>query len=236
MYQKEEEIRNELILLKEEKYQKFSSSLIPGVNNLLGVRVPIIRKIAQRLIKNKEVEYLEKAEDIYFEETMLKGLMIGNIKGEIEDVLKEVELFIPKINNWSICDSFCSELKIVRKNKEKVWSFLEKYYSSEEVYEIRFAVVLMLFHFIEEEYIDNILAVCDIITNEEYYVKMAVAWCLSICYVKFPEKTHEYLLENNLDDETFNKTIQKIRESFRVDKEAKEKLNKLKRKKKKNEF
>ncbi len=231
MYKKEIEIREELLSLKEESYQKFSSSLIPGVDNLIGVRIPVIRKIANRLVKESGLEYLSNANDIYFEETMLKGLMIGNLKLDIDTVLEQVELFIPKINNWSICDSFCSGLKIVRNHKIKVWDFLEKYYTSDSVYDIRFAVVLMLFHFIEEDYIDKIINVCDSITNDDYYVKMAVAWCLSICYIKFPKETHNYLLHNNLDDVTFNKTIQKIRESFRVDKITKEELNKLKRKK-----
>ncbi len=231
MISKEKEVRKELIALSEEKYKVFASSLIPGINNLIGVRIPEIRKIAKKMVKNDEIEYLNNANDIYFEETMLKGFIIGNLKEDIEIVLKQVELFIPKISNWSICDSFCSELKIVRNYDKRVWEFLEKYYTSNKEYEIRFAVVLMLFHFIKKEYIDDILHVCDTIKNEEYYVKMAVAWCLSICYVKFPKQTHKYLLNNNLDDFTFNKAIQKIRESFRVDKITKEELNKLKRKK-----
>ncbi len=231
MYKKELEIRNELLNISEEKYQKFASALIPNIDNLIGVRIPTIRKISKRMVKNNEIEYLNKANDIYFEETMLKALMIGNLKNDLNFILKQIELFIPKINNWSICDSFCSELKIVRSNKDIVWKFLKKYYTSNEAYEIRFAIVLMLFHFIDEDYITDIIQVCDSITSDNYYVKMAVAWCLSICFIKFPNQTHTYLLKNNLDDETFNKTIQKIKESFRVDKETKEELNKLKRKK-----
>ncbi len=230
MYQKEIEIRNELISLSEEKYQKFASALIPGIDNLLGVRIPEIRAIAKRIVKNNDVDYLEKAEDIYFEETMLKALIIGQLKCDIKKILSYIEKFIPKINNWSICDSFCNGLKVVKNNKEEVWDFLEKYYKSNEVYEIRFAVVLMLFHYIDENYVDKIIYVCDSIKNDDYYVKMAVAWCLSMCYVKFPEKTTAYLHNNNLDNITFNKTIQKIRESLRVDKITKENLNKLKRK------
>ncbi len=230
MYKKEIEIRNELISLSEEKYKKFSSALIPGVDNLLGVRIPTLRMIAKKLVNDDELDYITEANDIYFEETMLKGLMIGNLKLDINDVLNYVKYFVPKINNWSVCDSFCNSLKIVRKNPEATWSFLEYYYKSDKVYDIRFAVVLMLFHFIDDEYVDNVIKVCDDITNEDYYVKMAVAWCLSICYVKYPEKMNIYLRNNKLDNETFNKTIQKIRESLRVSKDVKDDLLKLKRK------
>ncbi len=230
MYRRELEVRERLESLKEEKYKKFSQALIPGCDNLIGVRIPTIRKIAKEIAKDNPVEYLEKANDIYFEETMLKGLIIGNLKGDIEEILDQVAKFVPKITNWSLCDSFCTELKIVRKHKERVWDFIMPYYNSDQCYHIRFAVVMMLFHYIEEEYIDDILKICDGVKHEDYYVKMGVAWTISICFVKFPEKTMNYLKDNKLDDETYNKSLQKIRESLRVDKSTKEVIKSMRRK------
>ncbi len=230
MYDKEAEIRRELFDISEEKFRAFATSLIPGCENLIGVRIPQIRKIAKRIIKDSPIDYLDNAEDIYFEETMLKALIIGNMNEDIEITLEQVALFVPKITNWSLCDSFCNELKVTRLHKERVWKFLQSYHQSDEAYEIRFAVVMFLFHFVEKQYLDDILFICDIITHEDYYVKMAVAWCLQVCFVAFPKETMEYLWDNNLDDETYNKALQKIRESLKVDKYTKEIIKSMKRK------
>lgn len=225
-----EDIRKELMEMREEKYKEFMERLIPGCNNIIGVRIPKIRKIAKKIVNENIFYDFEKKEEQYYEEIMLKGLVIGNLNEDIDEVLKFAEVHITKITNWSLCDSFCSELKIVRKNKEKVWKFLKKYYTSKEIYEIRVAVVLMLFYFIEEKYLQQIFDICNMIKHEDYYVKMAVAWCLSMCFVKFPKETMRYLEETKLDDDTYNKTLQKIRESLKVDKEIKEITKKMKRK------
>ncbi len=230
MYPRELELRKELFAHCEDGYRDFASALIPGCNNLLGVRIPHLRKIAKRLIKENPIEFLENAQDIYFEETMLKGFIIANMRDDIESILEQVSLFIPKITNWSLCDSFCCELKIVRKHKELVWEFLTAYHQSGEAYEIRFAVVMLLFHYIEEKYLNDILLICDVIAHDDYYVKMAVAWAISMCFVKFPNETLAYLKSNNLDKETYNKTLQKICESLRVDKETKAKIKAMRRK------
>lgn len=168
-------IRQELERLAEDKYQKFASRLIPNCDNLMGVRIPAIRKIAKRIVKENPIEYLDNAKDIYFEETMLKALIIGNMQDDIEIILEQVALFIPQISNWSICDSFCSELKIVRKYKERFWKFMQRYWQSDKPYEVRAAIVLFLSHFIEEKYLDDLFFIFDAIENDDYYVKMAVA-------------------------------------------------------------
>ncbi len=209
MYKREVEIRKELFDLCEEDFKKFALSLIPGCDNLIGVRIPKIRKIAKKIVRENPIDFLENSKDVYFEETMLKALIIGNMKEDIEVVLKQVALFVPKITNWSLCDSFCNELKIVRENRKRVWEFLKRYYQSSEAYEIRFAVVMFLFHYIREEYTQDILKICDDINHEDYYVKMSVAWCLQVCFVNFPKETMKYLKDNNLDDETYNKALQR---------------------------
>lgn len=106
------------------------------------------------------------------------------------------------------------------------------YLLSDQEYEIRFAVVMMLNFFIEEAYISRILQLLDKVSHEGYYVKMAVSWALSICYVKLPEPTMSYLRNNSLDDFTYNKALQKITESYRVDPETKKWIRGMKRSKK----
>ncbi len=228
--EKELAVRNELLALHDKNFKVFATSLIPGCDNLIGVRIPQIRKIAKQIVKDNPIEFLKHADDIYFEETMLKALIIGNMNEDIEVILAQVSLFVPKITNWSLCDSFCNELKIVRNHKARVWQFLQRYYQSNEGYEIRFAVVMLLFHFIQETYLEDVFSICDDITHEDYYVKMAVAWCLQVCFVNFPTKTLAYLKDNNLDDETYHKALQKIRESLKVDKPTKEMIKSMKRK------
>jgi len=110
-------IRRELESIADEKYRVFSSKLIPNIDNVLGVRLPELRKIAKRLAKDNYQEYLAATELIYFEEIMLQGIIIGYLNVEWEDKVKHIIGFIPKIDNWSVCDSFCTGLKFDEKNK-----------------------------------------------------------------------------------------------------------------------
>lgn len=225
-----EEIRRELEELSEEKYRDFASSLIPGKDNLIGVRIPNIRKLAKRIVKEERwQEYLQESEHEYFEETMLQALIIGQLKEDIHIILNHVEGFIPRVDNWSVCDSFCNDLKVVKKHKEVVWEFIQPYWQSDKPYHVRVAVVLMLFYYINDEYLQRLFEIFDDISHEDYYVKMAVAWAVSMCFVKYPIETMKYLGENNLDDETYKKSLQKIRESNQVSKETKAIIKSMKR-------
>ena len=225
-------IREKLLSLAEEDYAKFSSALIPGIDNLIGVRIPLLRKIANEIVKNNFEQYLRYEDLIYFEERMLQGIIIGSIKEgkyDIKYILTLVEGFVPKIDNWSICDSFCAGLKAVKKHKEIVWNFLTPYFSSSKEYEVRFAVVILLDFYIDKEYIHKVLSILNNITHQGKYVKMAVAWAISKCYVEFPKETLEYLKNNTLDDFTYNKALQKICESLKVDRETKKIIKNMKR-------
>ncbi|MDC2867431.1 DNA alkylation repair protein [Bacillus sp. BP-3] len=222
-------IRKQIFELIDTDYQKFSAALIPTINNVLGVRLPELRKIAKKIAKGDWHTYLETAKDEYFEEIMLQGMVIGYVKTDIEELLVYVASFVPKIDNWSVCDSFCIGLKSTKENKERVWEFLQPYLSSKKEYEIRFGVVMLLDFYIETEYIERVLNLLDRVKHEGFYAKMAVAWAVSICYVKLPDLTIEYLRNNMLDDFTYNKALQKITESNRVDKETKSIIRSMKR-------
>ena len=225
------DIKQRLITESEKDFQKFSASLIPNINNVLGVRLPKLRKIAKEIYKSGEWEnFLNRSDFQYMEETMLKGMVIGLVKEPPEKILELVKNFIPKINNWSVCDSFCNSLKFTQQNKHLVWEFIQPYFKSTNEYDIRFAYVMLISYYIDTEFISDVLKLIDEFKDERYYARMAAAWALSICYTKFPEKTFEYLKKSKLDDWTFNKSIQKICESLRVDKSTKNMLKYLKRK------
>ncbi len=202
-------IREQLLELQDEGYQAFTSSLIPNTNNILGVRLPELRKIAKKIAREDWRTYLKQAENDYFEETMLQGMVIGYVKTDIEELLQYTAGFVPKINNWSVCDSFCISLKWTKTNRDRVWDFIQPYLASDKEYEIRFGVVMLLDFYVEEDYLPRVLELLDRIKHEAYYVKMAVAWAISICFIKFPIQTMAYLKANSLDNFTFNKALQK---------------------------
>nr|WP_320146167.1 DNA alkylation repair protein [uncultured Anaeromusa sp.] len=211
------------------KYQQFAAALLPNVDNLLGVRLPLLRKLAQKIAKEDWRSYLRSKDPCYFEETMLQGMILGYVRTDVEELLAYVVEFVPRIDNWSVCDSFCSGLKFTQNHKELVWNFLQPYLVSTQEYEIRFGVVMLLSFFIEEDYIDSVLLRLHALRQEGYYAKMAVAWALSICYVKFSELTLVSLQSSPLDTFTYNKALQKITESYRVDAESKIKIRSMRR-------
>jgi len=226
-----EKIRQDLLNLQDKKYQQFHRSLCPGTNNIIGVRIPVLRAYAKKLSKQEKFkEYISFNETVYYEEIMLQGMLIGFIKNaDITELLPIIKNFILKIDNWAVCDIFCSGLKTVNKNKETVWKFIRKYLKSKKEFELRFAIVMMLDYFIDEKYIKDVLNIFDTVKHDGYYVKMAVAWAISAAFVKFPQITMTYLKKSNLDIWTYNKTLQKITESLRVSPKTKEIIKKMKR-------
>lgn len=222
-------VREQLFAKQDLKYKEFHSSLCPNVDKIIGVRVPELRKMAKEIALQDYAQFLEQSKDEYYEELVLQGLVIGYAKISIEETFKYLEIFVPKINSWAVCDTTCSNLKITKKYMKEMWKFLEQYINSKNEYEIRFALVMYLNYYLTDEYIDEILHKVDKITNKQYYVQMAIAWLISFAYIKQKEKIEKYLLKNNLDKFTQNKAIQKICESYRVSNEEKNKLRKLKK-------
>ena len=222
-----EDIKKQLLDLQEGGYKKFSAALIPGCDNMLGIRLPLLKKMAKELAKGDWRTYLLNASDDYFEETMLQGFTLGFVKADIEELLPYVKAFIPKINNWSVCDSFCANFKIAVKERERVWNFLMDYREGSE-FEQRVVAVMLMDHFLTDEYIDRVLSVLEGITDPGYYTKMAVAWAIATAYAKFPDKTRPVLEERRLDIWTHNKAIQKMQESYRITEDDKAYLKTLK--------
>ena len=246
-----EKIRELLEGMAEPEYAKFTGSLLGREAVMLGVRLPKIRELAKKVAKTDGKEYLENmlsdesaesvkggagggaAEEIkYMEELMLYGMVIGCMKEKLEVLFPYIKRYVARIDNWSLCDSFCCGLKQTKKEPDLMWEFLQPYLHSEEEFELRFGVVMLMDFYVTPEYIEKLLEIFDGIHHEGYYVKMAVAWALSVCLVKEWEKSFAYMssAENHLDEFTYTKTVQKCRESFRLTKEQKEMLTELKEK------
>lgn len=209
-------VRAELESMAETDYKTFSASLVPGVENMLGIRIPLLRNMAKKLATEDWKCCMKWENTLYFEETMLQGLVLGYAKAPIEEILEYTKKFIPKINNWSVNDSFCSTYKIAKKEPEKVWNFLMTYKDSREEFELRVVAVMLLFHFLRDEYIDEVLKVLGELQNVGYYTSMAVAWAYATAWAKYPEKTKAYLMEHPTDAETYHRTLRKCLESYRI--------------------
>ena len=210
-----QEIKERLFELADEKYREFHSRLCPGTDNIIGVRVPVLRNYAKELAKNgQEIPVLlSQIDNQYYEEILLQGMLIGLEKGEITNIQKHIENFVPKIDNWAVCDVFCAGLKITKKYPKEMWNFLQKYLTSDKEFEIRFAVVLILDFYIEEDYLKEIFNLWDSIVSQAYYVQMAIAWAISISLIKFYKETIQYLKIANIDNFTSNKALQLAIES-----------------------
>ena len=224
-----QDIKKRIYELADEKYKDFHSRLCPGTTNIVGVRTPVLRNYAKELNRKYSLnDLLKEIDDTLYEEIMLQGMLIGLSKN-IEEVLKYTKTFIPKIDNWAICDVFCAGLKITKKYKKEMWNFIQKYLNSDKEFEIRFGIVIILDYYIDEEHLDKNFEIFQKIKNDNYYVKMAIAWAISICLIKYYDKTIKYLKKAKLDDWTYNKSLQKAIESYRISDEQKEVLRKMKK-------
>lgn len=136
--------------------------------------------------------------------------------------------FVLKIDNWAICDSFCNSLKIVNKNKDIFWDEILNFIKSDKEFVVRVGIILILNFYIEEKYLDKIFNIFDNLNTDKYYINMAISWTICEMYIKYKDKTLKYMQKNKLNSFVQNKTISKIKDSYRISKEEKEYLNQLK--------
>ena len=214
------------------KYRDFHSSLVPNAenNSILGIRMPKLRELGKEIAKGNALSYLSVSSSNFYEERMLRGIVTGLVKTQsFEEFTDLCDKFANEIDNWAICDCFCSGLKQVKKYKSEFFEYIQKYLNSGNDWKIRAALVIMLDYYLDDEYIERVLCRCDGVKSTAYYVSMAQAWLVATAAAKCKEITIAYIHKNSLDDVTFNKAIQKCIESRRIDEETKEYLKSLKR-------
>lgn len=223
-------IRNQLLNLSNEKYKNFSEKIINTNYKIIGVKTDILKRFAKDNINNYQEYFSEK--HIYYEEYMIHGFMLGYLKLPYEEVMKYVSDYIEYIDCWSMVDSIVSNLKIINKNIEKAFITAKEYINTNSIFRVRFGYCILLSYFINysrKEYLGQIIKLCDK-SHKDYYIQMMVAWLLSVTYVKFKDETLLYMKDNKLDIFTYNKTISKICDSYRVSKQEKIKLKEMRRK------
>lgn len=212
-------------------YKKFHEKICHTQYNILGIKIPVLRKIAKELLKTYSYEEIvNNLNNNYYEHVMLEGLIIANANIIYEEKLILIKNFIPKIDNWAICDVFCAELKFIKNKQDQFFNFLLPYFNSNKEYHLRFSIVILLNYYINDKYIDYVLNKMLDYKSDYYYVNMAISWCISFCLIKYFDKTKDFLIKNrnNINKWIFNKSIQKAKESYRISKDNKEILNNLK--------
>ena len=225
-----DEIKKKLIEAYDDKNAEFFSKISPEAGNVTGVRVPYLRNLAREIVKGNVKDFLDNYNIESHEEFLLKGIVIGYAKITIYEKFSYLEKFIPEIYDWSGCDIVISSFKFKENELSEVYSFIMQYRNSKKEYETRFMLTMLLSNFIKEDYLDKIKELLETEKFDKYYSQMAAAWLISVMFVKHREYTLAYLNNNSLDNFTYNKALQKIRESNRVTKEDKELVKQMKRK------
>ncbi len=219
-----------LFELKDEKYRVFQAKLVPNVpmDRMIGVRTPALRKYAKEVAKMLQAgAFLQQLPHHYYEENNLHGeLLLLLYSKDIEVFMKELERFLPYVDNWATCDILSP--KIFKKHLDYVYEKVKKWLKSDHVYTVRFAIVTLLGFYLDDAFKPDMLRLVADVKSDEFYIKMAVAWYFTIALVKQYNITLPYIQNRVLEPWTHNKTIQKARESRRISAERKEYLKTLK--------
>ena len=214
-----------LFSLKDDEYKKFNQKIVK-TDNIIGIRLPILKNIAKIIAKNEYLSFIKNNKHQYSEEIMLHGLVITYLKIDFNESIKLFDEYIKYIDSWATCDSVVMNYKIVSKNLDICLIKIKEYLKSDKPFIKRVGIVL-LFYYLNDDYIDEVLKLINSIKSEDYYVKMANAWLISICLVKYYDKTVKFLKSCQLDDWTYNKALKKAIESYRIkDKEILRKMKK----------
>lgn len=217
-----EAIIKELKSHAEPDFAAFSKKLLNNERlNVLGVRVPTLRKLSK-----KYAEFLPELlglPDEYFEVTFIKLLSAARLP--YERFIKLSDRCVSLIDNWQTCDSFIPGCIVLK--KDEYFAFVKAYIGVNSEFYQRFALVTLLHFYVEERYLPQIFSLIEAANTDYYYVHMAVAWLLSECAVKYFEQTVEYLKTSPLPKKTINKAIQKCTESFRLSSAQKQYLKSI---------
>ena len=223
-----EEIREKLYDRQDLKYRDFQAKLIPGMEpeKMIGVRTPDLRKIAKQMAKREDIgEFLENLPHEFFDENQAHAFVISELK-DYGRCVHEVERFLPFVDNWATCDQMSP--KVFKKHRPELLDSIKEWIRSEHTYTVRFAVGMLMQHYLDEDFDPAYPEMVAAVQSEEYYIRMMIAWYFATALAKQYEAVLPYIEEKRLEPWTHNKTIQKAVESYRITPEQKEYLRSLK--------
>ena len=214
--------------LVDDDYRAFAIKGILTNYPFLGVRTPDLRALAKEIQKSKKTEEFLNREPLSYEELTIQGFIIASLP--YEEMKKRLPKYVAKIDNWATTDMVVSTIKSIKKHREDFLPEIDQFLESPHEFTVRTGLICLKAYYITPDYLavifDRITRVKD---REEYYIKMAVAWLVSECFIKFPDETYGFLNSKTLPTWTQNKSISKIRDSYRVEKEVKDSLFSLKK-------
>ena len=223
-----EEIREKLYDRQDLKYRDFQAKLIPGMEpeKMIGVRTPDLRKIAKQMAKREDIgEFLENLPHEFFDENQVHAFVISELK-DYGRCVQGVERFLPFVDNWATCDQMSP--KVFKKHRPELLDSIKEWIRSEHTYTVRFAVGMLMQHYLDEDFDPEYPEMVAEVQSEEYYIRMMIAWYFATALAKQYEAVLPYIEERRLEPWTHNKTIQKAIESYRITPEQKEYLRSLK--------
>lgn len=214
---------------KDLKYKEFNKKIVNTNYEMIGVRTPILKSLAKTIQKEDCESFLQSVTSNTYEEVLLEGIVISNFK-DAKKLYNLINKFIEKIDNWAICDLVCSNMKILNKNIHIAEKLVSDNINSDNPWRVRFAFVIMLNYLIDKEHLKQIFNYIENDKNDFYYIMMAKAWLISMCFIKYKQETHEYLKTTKIDNITYNKAISKICDSYKVSEKDKILLKNMKKK------
>ena len=222
-----DDIRKELFRMQDTQYRDFQAKLIPNVlpDGMIGVRTPDLRKFAKQLVKQGEADgFLRELPHRYFDENQLHAFILSELK-DFDRCIGEVCRFLPYVDNWATCDQLSP--KTFKKHRPELLEYVQGWLASHETYTVRFAVGMLMQHFLDGDFDPAYPEAVARIRSEEYYINMMIAWYFATALAKQYDAVIPYLENRRLDDWTHNKTIQKAVESYRITEEQKAYLKSL---------
>ena len=216
-----EEIQKQLFELQDMAYKDFHSKLIPDIdsNNVIGIRVPVLRKYAKSIAGTELSEkFIKELSHRYYEENNLHMMLITRIK-DYDRCLLEIERFLPYIDNWATCDFPAP--KCFENHKEDLLPVIKRWIASSETYTIRYGIGMLMRLYLDADFDPEYVRIVAEVKSDEYYVNMMIAWYMATALAKQWDAVIPYIEEHRMSDWVHRKTIQKAVESYRITDEQK---------------
>jgi len=211
------------------EYGNFQANLAPTIKreDIIGVRVPNIRMLAKKLIKDSQInDFLNELPHKYYDENMLHSAILSLYK-DYDECIFRIDQFLPFVDNWAVCDTLLP--KIFTKQKSTLLEKASEWMSTEKEFTVRYGIGIIMRYYLDDDFEVEYLNKPASITSDKYYINMMNAWLFATALAKQWESTIGFIEDNRLDRWVHNKTIQKAKESFRITPEQKVYLNSLKR-------
>lgn len=213
----------------DKKYDDFNRKVTNTGIRSIGCTTPFIRKLAKRYNNVEDAMSLPVGD--YYEIDLLKGIIVSNSDLPFEEKSRYLLQFADTIENWAVCD--CSTVSVSKNEKREYLAFFKDMLKSDKVFVCRYGIVNLLSNYLDNEHIEDVFAsLQNVQLYGNYYVDMAVAWLIATAMAKCRDHTKEYMEGKGkevLNVFTYNKALQKMRDSFRVSAEDKEWTKQIKR-------